>query len=413
MTDNTINHSKPYAPLACRLLFAILVILTSLIFAPEAANAQTTRQAEWHLDALDIPRAHAISRGAGVTVAVIDSGVNPTAAALQDRLLPGSAFGVASPRGQTDTDPAGHGTGVASIIAGSGGPDGTDMLGVAPDARILPIAAGGGDSIAKSIRWAVDHDSNVINISLSVAYPGPEMRSALRYAFEHDVVVVAAAGNTFGELSSESVTEIAKIPGVVAVSGVDRNANFWSGSSHGPEVSISAPAVDVVNSLPKPDPSSKYALGKGTSFSSPIVAGTAALIRAKYPKLNAPSVINRLIRTAKSYSKSGRDEYYGFGTVRPYDALTKPVPEVAVNPLGGPAPLPAKPTTAPAAAPQPRHESSSQATVVAVAVILVALSLIAIVTVIVMVSVRSRRRKKRPLPPSNQLPQVEHHGGYR
>ncbi|MGA8114821.1 MAG: S8 family serine peptidase [Actinocatenispora sp.] len=126
------------------------------------------------------------------------------------------------------------------------------------------------------------------------------------------------------------------MPGVVTVAGTGRGGSFWTGSVHGPRVSIAAPAKDIVSSAAPAQSSTGYASGVGTSASAAIVSGVVALIRARYPKLNAANVINRLVKTSDDKGPKGRDGKYGFGVVDPVAALTAAVPFTSVNPLGDP-----------------------------------------------------------------------------
>jgi hypothetical protein len=146
--------------------------------------------------------------------------------------------------------------------------------------------------------------------------------------------VVAGVGNRGQRFNN--VGAPASIPGVVAVSGVDQNGDFWPSSASGPQTVVAAPASRMsVIDVPS-DFASGYARGDGTSFATAIVSGVVALIRAKYPRLNAANVINRLIRTAKDNGDPGRDRYFGFSTIQPLAALTADVPLVTANALGAP-----------------------------------------------------------------------------
>jgi subtilisin family serine protease len=185
----------------------------------------------------------------------------------------------------------------------------------------------------------------------------------------------------------QAVVAPANIPGVVAVAGVDRTINPWSDSSSGPEVAISAPATDIPSAATRAFSRSGYVNNNGTSVAAPIVAGTVALIRAKYPNLNAANVIERLLATAKDQDPPGRDDRYGFGTVRVVDALTKDVPTVSANPLG-----------MPDASPSPGTDESGSGGGVnkaRVALIIVGIVVAVVVLVVVLVAIGRSRRKSR------------------
>jgi subtilisin family serine protease len=325
-------------------ILAVVGIVFAVIAPPASAGLSSRRQEQWYLDVLNIPRAQRITNGSGVVVAVIDDmGIDARIPELRGKVLQGAGFG-GSPNGIYYGADHTHATSVASIIAGSGGgPD--QILGVAPGVKILPVGlklhlegtnyrCSSPEDIANAIRWAADHGAKVINMSLGAAVgdlmPQPII-DAVHYALSKDVVLVASAGNVVqGQLS---VAAPAGIPGVIAVSGtVRQNAGFWDGSAKGNAVVLGAPAKDIVTAA-SGGPPWRHLITSGTSDASPIVAGTAALIRSKYPQMNAVNVINRLIKTAKDQGPPGRDPYYGFGTVRPLDALTAHVSDVSSNPL--------------------------------------------------------------------------------
>ncbi|GIF14944.1 type VII secretion-associated serine protease mycosin [Actinoplanes teichomyceticus] len=302
-------------------------------------RAASIQDRQWHLDYLRVAQAHRLSTGKGVVVAVVDTGVEARHPDLAGRVLDGTDV---LTHGDGRTDRNGHGTGVSGIIAASGGRNGA--LGIAPDARILPVGApigaqGTGGLVPEGIRWAVDHGARVINMSFRDKRTTGDMREAVRYALQHDVVLVAAVGNTDQDTA---VVSPANIPGVLAVSAFDRKGRIWSGAVHGPQVAIAAPGVDIVT-LAR-DQGGKVGgyvdVPGGTSAAAPMVAGAAALVRARYPEMKAPDVINRLLATATDAGPAGRDEQYGFGRLDLVGALTAKVPAVTANPLGNPAPEP-------------------------------------------------------------------------
>ncbi|MCP2262340.1 type VII secretion-associated serine protease mycosin [Streptoalloteichus tenebrarius] len=329
-----------WSPLPGRLLLrALVVALVPLLAAPPAsfAAAETVREREWHLDTLGVPAAQQRSLGGGVVVAVIDSGVDAGHPALADQVLPGAGFGGPDgDDGRHDRGAEGHGTAMAGLIAGRGGrPD--LMLGVAPSAKVLPVSLGGEQKygvhrLSDAIRWAADHGASVINLSVGgEGDASPDVVDAVRYAWERDAVVVAAAGNA--ERTGPRVTQPGNIPGVLTVAGLDRSGQPWSGSAHGPEVVLAAPAAEVISTAPASVFASGYAMTSGTSSAAAIVSGVAALVRSAHPGLNAANVVNRLVRTARDVGPQGRDERTGFGVVDPLAALTADVPAVSGNPL--------------------------------------------------------------------------------
>ncbi len=299
---------------------------------PTTPVSDQVRDDQWQLQELDMPNAWTYADGTGITVAVIDSGVDAAHSDLQGQVLPG--LDLVDPKGDGDTDAVGHGTTVSAIIAGRND-DTNGVVGIAPKSKILPIRVLDAENryndaivVAKGVRWAVDHGARVINLSLGGSGSSPALAAALDYAFAKDVVVVACTGNESAS-STDQVWYPAREPGVIAVAGMERDSDaLWSGSITGPETVLTAPATQLVGAQP-----GGYWKVQGTSFAAPMVSGTAALIRSRWPAMPAGEVINRIIRTAKDVGPAGRDSAYGFGLVNPVGALTADVPAVFENPL--------------------------------------------------------------------------------
>jgi serine protease len=299
--------------------------------APFPLTGDSVRDQQWHLKTLNVAGAWTYSSGAGVTVAVIDSGVDSSHPDLQGQVLPG--LDLVDPKDDGDIDLVGHGTTVAALIAGKD--DNAGVIGIAPNAKILPVRVLNQENryddamiVAKGVRWAVDHGAKVINLSLGGSGSSAPLAAALDYAFARDVVVVACTGNASASPSS-SVWYPAREPGVVAVAGMERNGDvLWSGSITGRETVVTAPATQLVGARP-----GGYWRVQGTSFAAPMVSGTAALIRSRWPTMPAGEVINRIIKTAKDRGTPGHDATYGYGLVDPTGALTAQVPAVLDNPL--------------------------------------------------------------------------------
>lgn len=311
--------------------FAALAPETGGLSAPFPLHGDAVRNQQWHLKTLNLPGAWEYSSGSGVTVAVVDSGVDARHVDLQGQVLPG--LDLVDPAGNGDTDLVGHGTTVAALIAGRDDADG--VIGIAPKAKILPVRVLDQENryddamiVAKGVRWAVDHGARVINLSLGGGGSSAVLAAALDYAFAKDVVVVACTGNASASPTT-GVWYPAREPGVIAVAGMERSGDaLWSGSITGQETVVTAPATDLVGARP-----GGYWRVQGTSFAAPMVSGTAALIRSRWPMMPAGEVINRIIRTAKDRGAPGRDSVYGYGMVDPTGALTDTVPAVMDNPL--------------------------------------------------------------------------------
>ncbi|CAN5425899.1 hypothetical protein BH10ACT6_BH10ACT6_09230 [soil metagenome] len=308
--------------------------------ALRGASDDVVRSKEYWLDAYGIRTAWNTTRGKGVTIAIIDTGIDGTVAELRGAVVGGADFsGHGASNGQTPvgTDDQ-HGTMVASLAAGRGTGTGAGVIGAAPEASLLSISVGFGDAagdsdqqIADAVTWAVDHGAKVINMSLTrntLDWP-PSWDTAFLYAAKHDVVVVAAAGNRGS--GTEEVGAPATMPGVLAVGGVNAAGVASSqASAQGITIGVSAPSENLVGVVP----GGGYVLWDGTSGATPIVAGIVALVRAAHPELDAANVIQRVLATAHDRGATGTDDLYGYGTVDAAAAVSAPVASVTANPLG-------------------------------------------------------------------------------
>jgi membrane-anchored mycosin MYCP len=288
----------------------------------------------WPLQRLKPEAAWPLSRGQGVVVAVIDSGVSTTHDKLAGQVLKGADF--VDPAGLGDCDNAGHGTLVAGVIAGKDSPE-SPFHGVAPAAKILPVKVlpdtkKSNDPalpkrIADAIVWAVNHSATVINLSLTTA-DTPELAAAVQYAASKEIVLVAAAGNEGDTPRAGLKVYPAAYDNVIAVAGVDQNGAHVSASNAGDYVDVAAPGLGVAG------PSTQgngYALDPkgGTSFAAAYVSGVAALIRAR-EKLSARDVARRLTMTADAPAE-GSNEQVGAGVVNPYRAVASILDTVDTN----------------------------------------------------------------------------------
>lgn len=318
------------------------------------------------------------TKGKGVRVAVIDTGVDIANPQLKPAVDAKSGVDYLKPekdgtgeqnekRGKTGgtVDEVGHGTKVAGIIAARPRA-GTGFVGLAPEATIIPIRqndeknSGKTDTMAKAIDHAIAQHADVINISQDTTEPqGPDsdLAKAVRRALDKQIVVVASAGND-GMNGNLKDTYPAAFPGVLAVASSDRNNERAVFSQPGTFVGVAAPGVDVVSTVP----GNGQCSDNGTSFSAPYVAGVAALLRAKYPyaktKWTAAQIIARIEQTAER-SVNGHDNFVGWGVVDPVRAVTDDSPpEAAAHPDPGP-PKAAAPDVAALAVsetPQERNE---------------------------------------------------------
>ncbi|CCH16014.1 Peptidase S8 and S53 subtilisin kexin sedolisin [Micromonospora lupini str. Lupac 08] len=271
-----------------------------------------------------------ISKGDGIVVAVPDTGVDPHPD-LSENLLAGIDT-VAGGSGDGRKDSNSHGTSMAGLIAASG--RATGALGIAPRSKILPIMAstsdnfGEADDLAAAIEYAISKNVQVISISSGGAST-PRLVRAVEAAIAANIVIVAAAGNVPNQPLSYPANE----EDVIAVGGVDRLGRHAAFSATGPQVDVTAPAVDIYST----SYGGKYSKGTGTSSATAIVAGAAALIRSKYPYLPAQEVAHRLTATAIDKGPPGRDDEYGYGVIDLVAALTADVPPLGFESVSAPA----------------------------------------------------------------------------
>ncbi|MFF3486735.1 type VII secretion-associated serine protease mycosin [Streptomyces sp. NPDC002701] len=313
----------------------VAVLAAGLALLPStAAHADGIRAKQWALDAMHTTEAWQTTKGGGITVAVLDTGVDDEHPDLAGNVLTGKDM-VGFGAGRGDRPWARHGTAMAGIIAGHGhGAGNADgVMGIAPEAKILPVrviledgdSARGkarntrGNALAEGIRWAADHGADVINLSLGddskSAHPEASEDAAVQYALKKGAAVVASAGN--GGERGDHISYPAAYPGVIAVTAVDRYGTRASFSTRRWYATVSAPGVDVVIA----DPDRKYYEGWGTSAASAFVSGAVALVKAAHPGLSPAQIKELLEETARNAPAGGRDDSRGAGFVDPAAAI--------------------------------------------------------------------------------------------
>ena len=321
----------------------LALILTSAVFVPSivistpvyASEQKTTfgldlSSTQWALTAVRAQEAWAVTQGEGVTVAVLDTGVDGTHPDLVGRVLPGwSSLDNTPLAADKDNDADQHGTHVATIIGGDN--DGDGVTGLAPKVTILPVQVlgsnGGSDrTVAAGIDWAVANGADVINLSLGGAKSifdngGNVSCTAVGRAFDAGVVVIVAAGNSGSARNPEN--RPASCRGALSVAALDENLERTFFSSFDATVGIAAPGRRIVAGVPTSS-EIPYAQWDGTSMAAPLVAAAAALLRAANPNWTATQVVDALKASAIDINSPGFDPETGSGALDAAAALDLP-----------------------------------------------------------------------------------------
>ncbi|MFJ4202372.1 type VII secretion-associated serine protease mycosin [Streptomyces sviceus] len=368
----------------------------ALVFAcaPHSA-ADQIREDQWALDALNAESVWKISKGTGVTVAVIDDGVNSDHIDLQGNVLAGKDYmdgGSAAPDEGDD-----HGTAMAGIIAAHGHGSGNGVIGLAPEAKILPVRSFStkGPNLSVPIRYAVDHGASVINVSMCFNSSDPEqikkVSDAVGYALQHDVLVIGGAGN---EADKGGACYPAASPGALGVGAVKNDGFIWEGSNSGDFVSLTAPGTHILSTK---GTGTGYTSGTGTSDATAYTSAAAALVRSKFPDLTAGQIANRLVKTAalpdSEKGLSLPDKSYGYGIIQPLAALKNNIPAGSkYGPLTVPEALKEKSADPALGASDEEQEKTNQKSAIIWAVIgVVGLAVIGLI--ILLIVKRSRRNR--------------------
>ncbi|GLW46078.1 type VII secretion-associated serine protease [Streptomyces sp. NBRC 14336] len=321
-----------------------VLLAGAIALVPTTAHADGIRAQQWALEAMHTEQAWQTTKGKGITVAVLDTGVDDQHPDLAGNVLPGKDMvGFGAERG--DRAWARHGTAMAGIIAGHGHGygNGDGVMGIAPEAKILPVRViledgdsarakartTRGNALADGIRWAADQGADVINLSLGddskSAHPEPAEDEAVQYALKKGAVVVASAGN--GGEKGDHISYPAAYPGVIAATAVDKFGTRASFSTRRWYATVSAPGVDVVIA----DPDRKYYQGWGTSAAAAFVSGAVALVKSAHPGLTPAQIKKLLEDTARNAPDGGRDDSRGYGFIDPAAAIEK---AAALEPAG-------------------------------------------------------------------------------
>ncbi|WP_448331678.1 S8 family serine peptidase [Streptomyces sp. DSM 41534] len=286
-----------------------------------AAAAQDVSSQQWYLKDMQAESMWKVSKGKGVTVAVVDTGVNASISELRGQVLEGADMSHNPTGAHKDSD--GHGTNIAALIAGTGASGG--IQGLAPGAKILPVKdvvdarVDSSDGIvSKAIRYAADHGARVINVSQgsdAVSSQLPRTLSAVKYAIKKGSLIFAAVGNTGNK--TNYVTYPAGFPGVVGVGAINREGKATKWSNSGDQVGMVAIGDEIPIHC-----GSNVCTSYGTSQATAITSASAALIWSKHPEWTNNQVLRVMMQTAaKPTTGDIPSSYLGYGSVRPRKVL--------------------------------------------------------------------------------------------
>lgn len=302
---------------------------------PPPAPAPVTRAQQWYLNQFDMNAVWKTSRGSGVTVAIVGSGVDVGQSDISGAALPQLDFSTGSPKpAQGDVSPNNDATAAAVLIAGSG-LDKSGIEGIAPKAKLLPLRYYADAKVtptpayaAQAIRYAADHGARVIVMPAPAAYNTTSLADAVGYALGKDAIVITSASNN--GLTTNQITSPCTVRGTVCVSGTTQNGTVWQDSSTGSEIALGAPAENLPVWA-----QNKYGIHSSTHYSAALVAGEAALVLGAHPMWTAGQVISVMIDTASGGNAAHTrvNDAVGYGVMNPAGALAAPQPASTGNPL--------------------------------------------------------------------------------
>jgi len=263
----------------------------------------------WGVNRIDAERAWNVTRGAGIRVAVIDTGIDASHQDLRSNFAGGASF----VPGESYIDGNGHGTHVAGTIGAR--QNGSGVIGVAPNCKLYAVKAlnnsgqGNYSWIISGIIWCVRMKMDVINMSLGGGGHVQAFQNACDFAFQKNVLIIAAAGNAGP--NDDTVQFPGRYDSVISVSAIDASGDIATFSSRGHQVDITAPGVNILSTLP----GNRYGRKNGTSMAAPHVAGAAALTISSHRFTPAATIRQTLLKTADNLGISGRDNEYGHGLI--------------------------------------------------------------------------------------------------
>jgi len=304
-----------------------LYLTNDEVSQPIVPNDALYSQYQWNLPSIHTEQGWNWTKGSEqVTIAVLDTGVQLDHPDLVGKVTEGyNVVGDGPP-----DDDVGHGTHVAGVISAAVN-NREGVAGMSWYNKVMPIKVLDGSgtgttySVAEGLIWAVDHGAKVINMSLGNYASAEFLHDAIRYAYDHDVVLIAASGND----DTDRPGFPAAYPEVFAVAATSENGEKASFSNYGDYIDVAAPG----DNIPSTYPGNQYAALSGTSMASPHVAALAGLIRTINPELSNEEVMTIMRETATDIGTEGKDIYYGYGEIDVARALQ--AAEQSANSLGG------------------------------------------------------------------------------
>lgn len=277
---------------------------------------------EYHLTKIGTPSAWNSTQGAGVTIAILDTGVDGSHPDLGPNMVPGYNF---VDNNTNTADVCGHGTAVAGSAAALSD-NAMGVAGVAGQAKIMPIRIGVLDAatgnctaflstIVSGITYAADRGARIVNVSFGPLAGSPSVQNAAQYLKSKGGLLFVSAGNSGVDAA------IAPTSSMIVVSATDSGDSRTSWSNFGSFVSLAAPGAGIWTTTK----GNIYQQWNGTSFSSPVAAGVGALVMAANPSLDNQSVENLLYSTAVDLGAVGRDPHFGYGRVNAAAAVAAAV----------------------------------------------------------------------------------------
>lgn len=323
--------------------------------AASSSSGTATRAQQWYLNQFGMTTVWQTSRGNGVTVAIVGSGVDVGQSDISGASLPQVDFSTGNPKpAQGDVSASNDGTTAAILIAGSG-TDKSGIEGLAPKAKILPLRYYADEKdtatpayAAVAIRYAADHGARVILMPSPAPYNAASLTDAVGYALSKGAIVITSASNN-GRTSNQ-MTAPCTIRGAVCVSGTTQDGTVWKDSSTGSSVTLGAPAENLPVWA-----QDKYGIHSSTHYSAALVAGEAALVLGAHPTWTAGQLISVMIDTATGGNAAHTrvNDKVGYGVMNPAGAVAAPQPASTGNPLApasASSPSAASPTKAPSVA---------------------------------------------------------------